>query len=421
MPNHPLIRRFLQAPVAQKIALLCAACSLFAALVLIVASYQSNLQLIKDSSTLFGESLSKQLANDASNPLVQGDKLILQALLKKLVESPLVTHASIYDIQNRPIATAGDPKARGQSLSASVTFQDSIAGYALITLDTDGLDQQASSLAWQLVLLALLLTALSFLLSLYSARYFSSALKDIQAIASSPRRRQLHFAYPGDDEIKQLAEAIIHSDIPPTNHQAHSPPTKPPTLLATQDEALLLIKLQDFDALKKHHDSKIVATMLSTLQQQLEMIAALYDGKISIERRNCFCIYFQAKDGDNYPFRALCSGYLILQWREQNYSPLQIGAAVTLFTQQQNDDSLNNIDRLFLRQTRVNTLEQNIANSHQLIIEGQLEKHPSVIDKTIINSNKDRIILKNVTDTYRNLLDKQLLSLDKKTKEKGAE
>ncbi|WP_101758919.1 hypothetical protein [Oceanicoccus sp. KOV_DT_Chl] len=416
MPNNKIIQRFLQAPIAQKIALLTSALSLIAALVLILASYQSNRQLIEHSSTLFGESLSQQLANDASNPLVQGDKLSLQSLLNKLVESPLIVRGAIYDIQNRPVAAAGASKARGQTLSASITFQDSIAGYAIITLDTSSLHQQAFSLAWQLVILAILLAALVFLLSLFSARQFSSALKDLQVIATTPltQRQRLHFAYRGNDEISQLANAIIKQRTTPAT-DVETPSPQPAAIPATvDDEAMLLIQLQDFDNLRHSHNPSQLADMLTTLQQQLNMVAKLYDGSVSVERSNSYCIRFHPKDGDNYPFRALCAGYLILLWREQHYVPLQIRAVVSLLDEIQREKSLNTIDHLFLRQKNINALEQAIGSSHQLLILNNLNTHTSVVNKAKFNTTKDKVILSNLVDPYQALINKQLTTLNAK-------
>ncbi|MEE8057204.1 MAG: hypothetical protein V3T17_05140 [Pseudomonadales bacterium] len=165
---------------------------------------------------------------------MQGDKLSLQSLLNELVNSPMVVRGAIYNVENRPIAEAGEPSP-GLSFSASITFQDSLAGYAVITFDTEPLHYKAGLLAWQLLVLALLLTSLVYLLSLIPARLLSTALSDLSQIARSQTHQHnanTQVAYPGEDELQQLARDIFLgiSENAVDTTLARQPPNQPLTL-----------------------------------------------------------------------------------------------------------------------------------------------------------------------------------------------
>ena len=413
--KNQLISQFLQLPIARKAGLISAACSFFAAVVLILAGHQGDRQLIQHSSQLFGESLVQQLARDASNPLVQGDKLSLQSILNKLVESPIVLKGAIYDVANRPIAEAGQQQKDGQTLSASITFQDSIAGYALITIDATPLQQQAQQLGWQLVLLALLLAAVSYFLSFLPARFASSILKDLQVIASSPNQQKGHrqIAYRGEDELKQLAQIIISG--PAINHTKATSQAAPKNLTHS-GQSLLVIKLDNLETLREQRSEQLVAKHLSVFKQQLEMICNLYEGEISIIRSDSFCIRFTANDDqDNYPFRALCCGYLMMQWaRQEQMLTLRAGLSQQQHTASSNLSTLN--QQLAEQGLIEQALDLALADQ-ELIVDASTYQHASVHTRVQTRplheaqEQNDIMVIEQLAEPYQTLLKGQLESL----------
>jgi len=408
---NKLIHQFLHLTLARKIAWLCATCSLLASLTLILASHHGDRQLIERSSQLFGDSLAQQLARDASNPLVQGDKLSLQSILNKLVASPIVLRGAIYDVENRPIAEAGEQQAQGQSLSASITFQDSIAGYAVITLDAKPLLQQAKSTHWQLAFLAILLSAFCYLMALLPARQLSAVLLDLATITRLPKSRRTdntRIDYPGQDELQQLANIILALPPPPEPAKA--------TISSSLSPAILAIEIINLKTLQQDQNPQSLSQSLMTLKQQLDMICKLYEGELQVNRSNGFSIHFKPTDDENnYPFRALCSGYLLIQWmQEQQIFKLRVGLALD----GKSGKHTSGIDKdLALQATTEQALD--IAIEGKLVINSTIYNHASVgsrVQSSITHhtdtaSKSSNRIVETLLEPYGALLERQLQTL----------
>jgi uncharacterized membrane protein affecting hemolysin expression len=420
MLKQRLINILLQLPLAQKAALLSSTLCFCASIILILASFQSDRQLILHSSQLLGDSLARQLASDASNPLVQGDKLSLQSLLNKIIKSPIIVSGAIYDVANRPLAAAGREPEDGQSLSASITFQDSIAGYAVITLDTTPLQQYASALGWQLVLLALLLSGLCYVLSLQPARYVSRLINDLAAIASLPagkRSRNTRISYQGHDELQQLAKQLIAE---PAAILAPNPPGK----LRSQGRAVLAFHIVNLAELQQQHTTPELQQLFLDFEQRLKLISQLYNGVLSTHSSDSLCLSFDAiDDEDSYPFRALCCGYLMLQWQPQLPLLLRAGLALDNELDHGNSSSLQQqlqTQTVIARALAVATLDQ------QLVAEQQLYQHSSVKPRLSCSANNKQPpdngatstdgsrVIDALTPPYQTVLQQQLNSLQTK-------
>lgn len=400
MPFNILIEKFLCLPIANKAAWVVATSCFFACCILILVDSQGDNRLIQRSSQLFGDSLIQQLARDASNPLVQGDKLSLQSLLNQLVASPMVIRAAVYDVENHPIAEAGDP-AKGKSLSASITFQDSIAGYALITLDATPLKRQASQLAWQLLGLALLLAGGGYVVGLLAARQISAVLNDLRVIASAPiKQRNSRIAYAGEDELQQLAQQILAGtlntgSINSSHNIIHHP----------LGQAVIAIRFDQTD---------ITSSTLNELQRQLHTICKLYEGELRVNRSDSLCIIFRPEDEDqSYPFRALCSGLLILSWLELHNKDIKINhlglVADTEFAV--TDTSLGQQ----LKQQQLLERAINLTHSQPgFIADLATCQHSSIKERLICSVTDDdnqQVIIEALQEPYNALLERQFKAL----------
>ncbi len=407
MIKRRLLPFFLQLPIARKIALVTALCSLLAAISLITASYQGTRQLIQHSSELFGLSLVEQLARDASNPLVKNDKLSLQALLHKLIQSPLVVRVAIYNVENQPVAEAGQQNIDGRALSASITFQDSIAGYAVLTLNTSTLQHQAFKLAWQLVFLALLLAMLAYFISLLPARYFSTALEDLRVLASTPparRKANTQIGYAGKDELRALADTLIAGGSPTDSH--HQSP-------GSNNGALLFIQIHNLmiDSEQAQAVESLTAS-LQSMQQQLAMICKLYDGELNIERQQGFSLRFSDKDNENsYPFRAICAGQLMMEWQINQQSSLRFSAGLVL--NQSNREALaQDWQRAFIHQQTINKAVRLAEQGDGLCVSTEVYQHSSVHSRVLAEELQPQIFrIDGLTTRYSELLDHQLKAL----------
>lgn len=281
----------LRLSVAHKIAAFTALCVLLCGLFLSLATVQGNHALAEQSLHLLGENLSAQLADSSTAALVEGDKLSLQAQLESLMKNPLVAAATVYDIANQPIVEAGDNR-NGVGFSAAITYHDSIAGYALITLDATLLKKQASLLGWQLAGLSFLLSGLCYLLTLQAGRWLaelSLQLASIVRASNYPNNTLgLPVLYRGDDELGQLVRQIIKG---------------PNKATARSESGLVVLLLQANNAEQNE---------LEHFYPALRKISKLYTGDLQLSGSHAFSLAFsQSDDKDSYLFRALCCAYLV--------------------------------------------------------------------------------------------------------------
>lgn len=399
--KHSIIAAFLDMPLANKIATFTALTTFLCSAILITISFLNEHRLIDHSSELFGESLTKQLAMDASNPLVQGDNLSLQSLLNELVESPLVIHGAIYDVTNKPLAEAGALHSSAQSLSASVTFQDSIAGYAVVTLDTSPLQQHATVLGWQLFILAVLLTGVAYLLSLYAARYLSSTIRDLTVIASIPidqRNPNTTVKYTGRDELSDLAKQIITAPVT----------VQKPSHNKKVGRSVVAIQLPNVSHLQAQHDEQEIAQLRADFDQKLALICPLYDGESVRSGSNNVFIYFTSKDNEqSYPFRAICTALLILQWQLHHDSAMTLSIGITIDTRSVNQP----VEREALSQKAIDIA----CGENQLVADATTCAHSSVVNRIIASANSaqpdDNKVIEKLLPPYDKLLEKQLIAL----------
>ncbi len=402
-----MFQRFWLLPLAQKIASITACLCLLSACILVVASHQGHRSLINQASALFGESLVEKLAFDASTALIQDDKLSLQSLLKELIESPMISRAVIYDIENQPVVEAGEP-SDGLSFSASITFQDSIAGYAVVFFQSETLTTAATSLSWQLFGLSFLLSALVFMISLPPGRHLAAIIKDLTLIAATPikkRRGITATAYRGQDELKQLAFAVQN---PPKDSV-----TATTQYLPNGQYALLTIKLLDLQSELQQQSVNTVSKRMNVFIKQLKTICALYDGKMEVSRENSLSVIFSAEDDEgNYPFRAICSAFLIKQslTNQPEYFDISIGISEGLNT-------LANADPSLAKQATISrSLEIATAAQHSIGISQRLSAHTSISGKittsalesdTALDAILQCVRIDTINPPYDELLDKQ--------------
>lgn len=407
-----MFTRFLTMPLAKKSALICALCCLTGCLILSLASYQSQRQLIANSAELLGQNFAQKLAGDASTPLVQGDKISLQSLLNDLVKSPAIVHSAIYDVANKAIAEAGAPhrSSTDRAFSASISFQDSLAGYAVININPELLRGDARSSLWQLLTLGLLLAALAYWVGLAPARYVVAAIDDLTTIAGKPLRpgSSVHIAYRGRDELYRLAGQILTG--PKLEEKTL------PALAPRDDYALLHFDINNLPTLQQQRSQQSVRRLLDRCHRQLLTLGKLYDGELAIDNSNSFTLTFYPNNEQHYSLRALCSAYLLSQLFSDSgpNKPMQVGIGVLLDHRSQTQDSLSY--QLSMRHSvergRQLSAQANSINPATLVADNSLWQHPSVQQLVVAQALDPHCAsIDALQNPYRDLLDQQLATL----------
>lgn len=355
--------------------------SFIASGVIVLTSYQGNKQLLLDNTSHYGNIISTQLAENAREPLIQSDKISLQAMLSELTEHPQIHHATIYNLQNQPIAEAGEP-GPGFDYSASITFQDSIAGYAVISIDHSMLAGN-TTLAWQLLMLSMILTGLVYASALLAGRQTTKPA--IQA--SKVTEIENH----DDKSIEDLPS------IAPYEHPVEDQ-------IAISDRAFLHIVATNIPSSQAAIDQQ-QQQAIQWLEQQLMDICQLYDGQVTPLRANSFTVTFYNTDDDSYPFRTLCCACLARQLLKKQ--PLLV-CEFSLVLYRQQDEPGNLAEQAVIEKAA----ELAIDRPGLLISGPDFIAHHSIhkrVETELINPQT--VVISSLKEPYESLLERQLSTL----------
>lgn len=82
----------------------------------------------------FGRAIAAQLATLSAEPMIGGDRISLSVLATRMSEPPEVAAVSIYTVDDRALAINGTAPARAPHFTHPIVFEDTVAGYARVTL-----------------------------------------------------------------------------------------------------------------------------------------------------------------------------------------------------------------------------------------------------------------------------------------------
>ena len=362
-----LQRPFLQkVPFASKLAAISATLCFSCCLMLTLISYQKNVSIHASMLSQLGQELSEQLALSARAALVQGDSLSLQSLLVELTQSEHVSQAAIFNVENKPIAEAGE-RLGGATYTATIHYQDSIAGHSLITLKPDALHTQTTGLLLQQLLLGLLFSACCYAINLWLGGKLSTLFKQLQSLITAPNypmnTRRKKIPYFGDDELAQLIQQVLKGPNPAAKH------------LDNTELALVHIEFQHLHTpLTDEHKAQLL-----TYHQQLSIVSKLYEGYLEISRANSFtALFYQHKNHNDHPFKALCCAKVI----EQLFADLDESFSIKITA------SLTPNSDEFSKQNAINhCIELSQTHDRNLIVADNILNHASVCDR--IQSKQD--------------------------------
>ncbi len=379
-----MISRFLALPIAHKFATIVAALCFISLQILILAATENNRQSLRQSSDFYAENIAEQLSRNASMPLVQQDNLRLQGVVDDMVERGIIAYGAIYDLENRPIVEAGDRLEEASDYSISISFQDSLAGYAVISVANASVSGPARHLGLKMFLLSLLLTAAVY----WAAKLIGQNLANKLLYLCQPKQPPL--AYRGQDELALLAKAINQGAIAIRQQQQ-----------ALGEQAIMHIEI---NPRTKDLDAKGLKEIIRECHQQLSKICSLYDGHATVTRPDGISATFSQSDDGSHAFRALCSAYLIARLAREN-DPVDITVGLALTHSSPCDVS---------RQENIEALHTTCQQyrGHALIATAELCQQPGVSERCELAVLDDNFVAINgFNDAYAALLESQLATL----------
>lgn len=338
-------------PLALKLAIPMALLSLLSALAIVAITQYTQQSTLHERTDKLGNALASRLAASAARPLVQNDALSLQAALAGFTEEGAVQRAVVFDLQQRLVAAAGDTNPNSLDYSATIHWQDSAIGQAVLSLKPAASD--AYPHLGDLLLLSLILTALSAICGLWLGHRAEAVLT---ALTRKLSGEQVEFTYRGTDALARVL------DVPP-----------PPLLTAdpepvAQATALLHLRAAHADDAGKERALHLVRT-----------IGNVYGGTAEATRADGITARFPVGDDLEGPFRAVCAAQLLLRLE----TTLQGDGAAPGFRIALALLPADEANDIWRTQASIRSLQKICVQTAAgaLSIDGSLRRHPAIVER----------------------------------------
>jgi hypothetical protein len=364
-------------PLALKIALPMALLSLLSALTIVAVTQYSQQQLLHERTDKLGQALVSRLAANAARPLVQSDAVSLQAALAGFTEEPVVQRAVVFNLQQQLVAAAGDEAVGSWDYSATIHWQDSVIGRAVLSLRPMAAQEHYPQFG-DLLMLTLILTAISAAIGVWLGNRAESLLVNLTRKLSG---EQIDFNYEGTDALARVL------DTPP-------PPLLTPEPIATAHGEFIL-QLIIPDATPENGERAL---------QLAQAISKVYNGKVQVTRDGGLTARFPASDEHEGPFRVVCCAELILQLGENAGYRMAAAALAS-----------SDIGNSWREQQLIERLQNaaiNAADDCRLQIDTQLQRHPTLQERcTLIETELNFWQVTALLPPYDTLLARQINTL----------
>lgn len=342
-------------PLALKIALPMALLSLLSALSIVAITQYAQQRSLHERTDKLGNALASRLAASAARPLVQSDVLSLQAALAGFTEEAAVQRTVVFDLKQQLVAAAGDPDPDSLDYSATIHWQDSAIGQAVLSLRPAASDTYPH--LGDLILLSLILTALSAMFGLWLGNRAEAVLS---ALTRKLSGEQIDFTYRGTDILARVLEVT------------------PPPLLTTEPDPVAKAVIA-MHVRAPHADDAGKQRALELVQT----ISNVYGGKAEVTRADGITARFPIGEDFEGPFRAICAAQLLLQFEKGEREEAQnFRIALTVLPA----DEVNDIWRT---QASIRQLQKAcvLAPENALLIDNQLRRHPAIAERCVLAEN----------------------------------
>jgi hypothetical protein len=337
-------------PLALKIALPMALLSLLSALTIVAITQYTQQRLLHEHTDKLGNALASRLAASAARPLVQNDALSLQAALAGFAEEEAVQRTVVFDLKQQLVAAAGTPNPDSLEYSATIHWQDSAIGQAVLSLRPAASDTYPH--LGDLLLLSSILAALSAICGLWLGHRGESILS---AVTRKLGGEQIDLEYRGTDILARMLEV------------------PPPPLLVAEPAATALVVLHLRAA---HADDAGKQRALELVQT----ISGVYGGKAEVTRADGITARFPVGDDFEGPFRAVCAAQLLLQFEKSAQTEtgnFRIALAVL---------PVDEVGDIWRTEALVSALQKTCeqAPAGALMIDNSLRRHPAIVERCLL-------------------------------------
>lgn len=322
-----------------RLSLACAAVSAVLVVFLVsLATATSPRNTLVDQS---GAIIAGQLANSASEYVVEGDKLALQTLLKELTRGDLIAYANIEDAEHRLLVESGSRGFNQKTMrqfTSTIQVHDSVVGH--VKLNMAGAASPAMS-AVLVLLLGATVFSLVLLFVLFRLRALDQALQQMGAT--------LDVLLPGEshqDPVKSVAD--IHLACEAMRQLVPAPSPR-----AANNYAVMAIRLPALakDALPQEQLCSAAELVEHAAERWQGLVAECADGWL-----------LQYTTGDDTPLRLLASARYL-----QAVLDSQLSYAMAMGVESEGAMALDDRRRRFQWQALCDSTRE-LACQHQALV-----------------------------------------------------
>ncbi|HSC76522.1 MAG TPA: hypothetical protein VLB90_09840 [Pseudomonadales bacterium] len=264
-------------------------------------------KLVDNTIDSYGATVATQLANNSLDAVMQRDMISLQAQLSRLLKTPGIVSAVIYDAKNELMAQAGATPSELNSrdyvhnYSATLALGDNMTGSVVVTLETREIEHLLPEARWVLVVIGVIV----LLLLLVISRYFARDIKQQQSVLA----QALNDCFPLSME-KLKTENMSEDDIRLVLGQLreHVERVQAPSPAALRDAAAdllnsgggrvyLLLECHNLDLLQRQVSRDRLRALLDQMQLQVEKTCRLYNAQRMPAAGSCIKMVMAAEAG----------------------------------------------------------------------------------------------------------------------------
>ncbi|WP_428604569.1 adenylate/guanylate cyclase domain-containing protein [Sedimenticola sp.] len=308
----------------------------------------------RQQNEILGGVVVDQLAFAASEPLLAGDDLSLQVLVRQQEKNSLIIGMQVFDLKGILKASAGispigdilaevgregshrllpwrTPYVNAVSFISQITFKDVTAGYAVVSIDQGPLEKQLNALTSALLTTTLGLIALgallAFPLSHRLCRPIYQLVKVGEAIDNGDTRHPITIGRK--DEIGRVLDAFQHMArgmekkreveqafsrflSPTIAHQVLNQPEGRQLGGTTKEGSVLFCDVVGFTELSEYRSPQEVGEMLNQYFSYFSIAADSCHGTVDKFIGDCIMILFGVPESDfSHGLHAITCGVLI--------------------------------------------------------------------------------------------------------------
>lgn len=386
----------------------------------------------ESSISRFGNTLARQIAQSSVDAMVRGDFVSLRAQLDRMTEVEQVLEVGVYDINNQVLAEAGErpawlPESAIRDFSATITFQDSVAGKVIVRINARPVTSQKNWLYGYLACSLVIALGLTFLVSRAFERtarqHYEELIDKLNAVlASTSTLAPLGSLQPRWHEmISSLDSLNLHiQDLEQLTPSLNLRPDPKFIYKPTEGSyAELMIECQNFSRLQQQLHHRELQKLLDNLEEQRAKAAKLYHANNVHSPGNHIVLRFLVNDVHDASLQAICCALLIAGLLRAN--PSESNMSVTLDLRfvirwhAHDERPLSELAHNHLLSAEHEEMQRmsHMIRHSEIIVTKDIKRSPAVAEHVkmeLLNSDSDvdyyRVL--RISDNYRKLLEQQI-------------